>query len=200
MTSIITARAGEHGLGAPLLDSMYRLRREVFHDRLQWAVRVESGREHDWFDLIGPRYVVAHDSTSKVLGCCRLLPTLGPNMLRDIFPDLLDAAAAPASPLIWEISRFAMDRQIADSRYGFGTVPKSLVAHALRCADAHGISTLVGVTTVSMERLLRHMGLQIERLGPVRRIGNAMSLAFQAHVRCNLRNIDPQPASAMHAA
>ena len=199
MTSIITARAGEHGLGAPLLDSMYRLRREVFHDRLQWAVQVDNGREHEWFDLIGPRYVVAHDGTSKVLGCCRLLPTLGPNMLRDIFPDLLDAVA-PASASIWEISRFAIDRRIADSRYGFGTVPKSLVAHTLRCADAHGISTLVGVTTVSMERLLRHMGLQIERLGPVRKIGNAMSLAFQVHVACNLCTIDPAPADVMHAA
>lgn len=199
MTSIITARAGEHGLGAPLLDSMYRLRREVFHDRLQWAVRVENGREHDWFDLIGPRYVVAHDGASNVLGCCRLLPTLGPNMLRDIFPDLLDAAA-PVSPSIWEISRFAIDRGIADSHYGFGTVPKSLVLHTLRCADAHGISTLVGVTTVSMERLLRHMGLQIERLGPARRIGNAMSLAFEAHVACNLSTIELQSVDVMYAA
>jgi acyl homoserine lactone synthase len=189
MASIITARAGEHGLSAPLLDSMYRLRGEVFHDRLQWAVRVENGREYDWFDLIGPQYVVAHDGASNAL-----LPTLGPNMLRDIFPCLLDGAVIPASPSIWEISRFAMDSRVTDSRFGFGTVPRTLVTHALRCADAHGIATLVGVTTVSMERLLRHMGLRIERLGTARRIGNAMSLAFQAHVACNLRVVAPTHA------
>lgn len=187
MTSIITARAGEHGLGASLLDSMYRLRREVFHDRLQWAVRVENGREHDWFDLIGPQYVVAHDGASTALGCCRLLPTLGPNMLRDVFPYLLDGAAIPTSQTTWEISRFAMDSRLTDSRYGFGSIPKELVVHTLRFAYAHGISSLVGVTTVSIERLLLHMGLQIERLGTIRRIGNAKSLAFRAQVLENLQ-------------
>ena len=61
MATITIARAGEHGLGAPLLDSMYRLRCEVFHKRLNWDVHVENGREHDWFDLMGPHYLVAHD-------------------------------------------------------------------------------------------------------------------------------------------
>lgn len=187
MISIIAARAGEHGLGAPLLDSMYRLRREVFHDRLQWAVRVENGREHDWFDLIGPQYVVAHDGASKALGCCRLLPTLGPNMLRDVFPYLLDGAVVPSSPTTWEISRFAMDNRLTDSRFGFGSLPKELIIHTLRFADTHGIASLVGVTTLSIERLLLHMGLQIERLGTVRRIGNAKSLAFHVRVSENLR-------------
>jgi acyl homoserine lactone synthase len=201
MTSVITARAGEHGLCASLLDSMYRLRREVFHERLQWAVRVENGREYDWFDLIGPRYVVAHDGASKALGCCRLLPTLGPNMLRDIFPELLDGAVAPAGASIWEISRFAIDSRLADSGYGFGTIPKALVVQTLRYADAHGISALVGVTTVSMERLLRHHALQMERLGAVRRIGKVMSLAFRIPVAENLRVVDAVPTNSIaHAA
>ena len=43
MAAITIARAGEHGLGAPLLDSMYRLRSDVFHNRLGWDVRVEDG-------------------------------------------------------------------------------------------------------------------------------------------------------------
>ena len=47
MASIIIARAGEYGLGAPLLDSMYRLRSDIFHRRLGWEVRVDNGREHD---------------------------------------------------------------------------------------------------------------------------------------------------------
>jgi hypothetical protein len=38
-----------------------------------------------------------------------LLPSTGPTMLRDTFPILLDGAAAPANPNVWESSRFALD-------------------------------------------------------------------------------------------
>jgi hypothetical protein len=48
-------------------------------------------------------------------------------------------------------------------------------------------ATLVAVTTVSMQRLLRHMDLRAEDLETARRIGNTMRLAFQADVPCNLR-------------
>jgi acyl homoserine lactone synthase len=84
MIEISIARAGEGALSAALMDSMFRLRTEVFCERLGWDVRVEQGREHDWFDLIGPRYLVAHTpgSAARAVGCCRLLPSQGPNMLR----------------------------------------------------------------------------------------------------------------------
>ena len=67
MTRITVARAGEAGLHAPLLDSMFRLRADVFHGRLGWDVRVEGGREHDWFDLIGPHYLVARAAGDTAL-------------------------------------------------------------------------------------------------------------------------------------
>ncbi len=201
MTTITIARAGEHGLGAPLLDSMYRLRSAVFHDRLRWDVRVENGREHDWFDLIGPYYLVAHDEAASALGCCRLLPTLGPNMLRDIFPFLLDSAPAPAAASTWEVSRFAISERCAGTGFGFGDVPAAMLAEMFRFADAHGIGALVGVTSAPVERMLRHLGLKVERLGATHRIGNVMSLAFRMPVADNLRVVGPPPiANVAHAA
>ena len=113
---IVVGRAGEPGLGAPLMDSMYRLRCAVFHERLHWRVRAEHGREHDWFDLIGPQYVIAHEDPARALGCCRLLPTTGPNMLRDIFPYLLEDGPPPNAPEIWEVSRFAVAHDAAEDR------------------------------------------------------------------------------------
>lgn len=193
MTAITIARAGEHGLGAPLLDSMYRLRCEVFHERLRWDVRVENGREHDWFDLIGPRYLVAHDDATSALGCCRLLPTLGPNMLRDIFPFLLDGAPAPAAASTWEVSRFAISERCAGDGFGFGDVPATMLADMFRFANAHGVDALVGVTSAPIERMLRHLGLRIERLGAARRIGKVMSLAFHMPVAENLAVVGPAP-------
>jgi acyl homoserine lactone synthase len=191
MASIIIGRAGEHGLGAPLLDSMYRLRSEIFHDRLDWDVRVENGREHDWFDLIGPHYLVAHDGASRALGCSRLLPTTGPNMLRDVFPFLLDGVPPPTSPGIWEVSRFAISCDCAGSGFGFGDVPAAMLIEMFRFASANGIADLVGVTSAPIERMLRHMGLRVERLGTPRRIGKVISLAFRMPVEENLRMIGP---------
>lgn len=198
MTTFTIGRAGEHGLGATLLDSMYRLRSDVFHRRLGWDVRVEDGREHDWFDLIGPHYVVAHDNTSRALGCCRLLPTLGPNMLRDIFPELLDGAPAPASASIWEVSRFALCEEHSQGGFGFGEISSSIIAEIFRFIAAEGADTLVGVTSAPFERMMRHMGLEVERLGAARRIGKVTSLAFRMPVAENLRVVGPAPA--MHVA
>jgi acyl homoserine lactone synthase len=193
MTSIIIGRAGEQGLAAPLLDSMYRLRCEVFHRRLGWEVRVEHGREHDWFDLIGPYYLIAHEGPTTAVGCCRLLPTLGPNMLRDIFPNLLDGATAPAGQGIWEVSRFAISPACAGDGFGFGRTPSSMLADMFRFAGAHGVDTLVGVTSAPIERMLRHLGLRVERLGEARRIGHVMSLAFRMSVAENLEVVGPAP-------
>ncbi len=200
MASIIIARAGENGLGAPLLDSMYRLRSDVFHHRLGWEVRVDSGREHDWFDLIGPHYLVAHDGASNALGCSRLLPTAGPNMLRDIFPFLLDGAPAPSSSAVWEISRFAINSACAGDGFGFGHVPAAMLAEMFRFAGAHGIEDLVGVTSTPVERMLRHLGLRVERLGLAKRIGHVMSLAFRMPVEENLLTIGTSPFVAIARA
>lgn len=200
MASIIIGRAGEHGLGANLLDSMYRLRCDVFHRRLGWEVRVEHGREHDWFDLIGPHYLIAHDGAATALGCCRLLPTQGPNMLRDIFPMLLDGAAAPAGAEIWEVSRFAISERCAGEGFGFGEVPASMLGDMFRFAAAHGVRDLVGVTSAPIERMLRHLGLEVERLGRPQRIGTVMSLAFRMQVAANLAVVGPAPTPVPRAA
>ncbi len=194
MTPIIIARAGEQGLGASLLDSMFRLRSEIFHHRLGWDVHVDNGREHDWFDLIGPHYVVAHDGTSTALGCSRLLPTLGPNMLRDIFPFLLDGAKPPSSSAVWEVSRFAVSSHCVGDGFGFGAVPAGMLTEMFRFAGAHGIEDLVGVTSAPVERMLRHMGLRVDRMGMARRIGKVMSLAFRMPVEENLSTVGRAPA------
>ena len=194
MTPIIIARAGEQGLGASLLDSMYRLRSEIFHHRLGWEVHVDNGREHDWFDLIGPHYVVAHDGASNALGCCRLLPTVGPNMLRDIFPFLLDGAKPPSSSAVWDVSRFAVSGECAGDGYGFGAVPAGMLIEMFRFAGTHGIEDLVGVTSAPVERMLRHLGLRVERMGVARKIGKVMSLAFRMPVEENLLAVGRAPA------
>lgn len=181
MIRMTVARAGEAGLQAPLLDSMYRLRADVFHHRLGWDVRVEGGREHDWFDLIGPHYLVARSAgdSAQAIGCCRLLPTLGPNMLRDVFPQLLDGGAVPAAEHEWEVSRFAVAQTHTQGGAAFSSLPAAMVAQSLQFGAHRELSALVGVTSAAFARMLVQLGLQVDVLGTPRRIGRVVSLAFR---------------------
>src|SRR5260370_35927082 len=88
-----------------LLTEMYRLRRRVFKDRLDWSVSVSGDLELDVYDALNPTYLIAV-SDNAVVGCVRLLPTTGPTMLDGTFPQLLGERAMPRSDRILESSRF----------------------------------------------------------------------------------------------
>jgi acyl homoserine lactone synthase len=170
-------------LSADILDSMYRLRSAAFSDRLGWDVRSVRGREIDGFDDLDPTYMVARDrrQPSRALGCWRLLPTTGPYMLRDVFPELLDGNAVPDDPRVWEISRYAVtpDARTARPGFGFGDISVAMWRRLFSFSREAGIDAFVAVTTVSVERLVARLGLRIERFAPARRIGNALSVAFR---------------------
>ncbi len=71
-----------------LIDQMHRLRKAVFHDRLKWDVPVSGDWEIDDFDDEDPLDVLSLDTSGAVQGSLRLLPTTGPNMLRDVFSSI----------------------------------------------------------------------------------------------------------------
>ncbi|WP_247278878.1 MULTISPECIES: acyl-homoserine-lactone synthase [unclassified Bradyrhizobium] len=73
---------------------MHRLRGRVFKERLDWDVTVRAGLEIDRYDALKPTYLLVVERR-EVVGCVRLLPTMGRNMLADTFLILLDGHAAP---------------------------------------------------------------------------------------------------------
>jgi acyl homoserine lactone synthase len=80
-----------------LTTGMHRLRGRVFKERLDWDVSVSDGLEVDQYDTFKPTYLLALEQRD-VVGCVRLLPTTGRNMLADTFPVLLDGHAARGLP------------------------------------------------------------------------------------------------------
>ncbi len=52
----------------------------------------------------------------------------------------------------------------------------------IQFASRQHIVSLLGVTSAPVERMLKRMGLQVERLGKPQRIGQVMSLVFQIPV------------------
>jgi N-acyl-L-homoserine lactone synthetase len=170
---------GQH-LG--LLAEMYRLRRRVFRDRLDWSVSVSGDLELDVFDALNPTYLIAVDQDT-VIGCVRLLPTTGPTMLADTFPMLLDGQPLPRSDRILESSRFCVDTQlsggIGNSGLNRGTFV--LFAAMIESLRAKNADSIVTVTDARMERILRRAGWPLERIAPPQRIGQTMALAGFLH-------------------
>lgn len=92
-----------------LLFAMHRLRTRVFKEMLKWDVKVDSdGLEVDQFDLPEAVYLLALDESRRVIGNWRLLPTSGPTMIRDVWPQYLKSLPMPEAEDVWEASRFAI--------------------------------------------------------------------------------------------
>lgn len=166
------------------LNSMFRLRYEVFQEKLGWDVRSVDGMERDRFDDIGDVvYIMGLGAAGGVDACWRLLPTIGPYMLKDTFPELLHGQPAPQGDHIWELSRFAVaTARTATDNAAFGPISMALMRESARFALEHGISRYVTVTTPPMERMLRQQGLHVHRMGPSLRIGVAVAVALVIEV------------------
>lgn len=172
------AQHGNGSLDQRAAMGMYRLRHDVFHDRLGWEVTTDNGMEHDEFDHADPVYVLAKGDEDEVLGCWRLLPTTGPNMLRDTFPQLLHGQPAPQQPDVWELSRFAvMVPKHESSGFGFSEIPVKMMQSIVLFARHNGIKRYVTVTTVAVERLIRKQGINVSRLGAPIKIGRVLTVA-----------------------
>lgn len=172
---------------------MHRLRCRVFKERLDWSVDIRDGLEIDKFDQCDPVYLLSLDSTGKVRGCVRLLPTLGPNMLRDTFPALLNGKACPAAPKIWESSRFALDFHGNTSSGGtLSPATSEMFAGMIEFGLARSLADIVTVTDVRVERILRRAGWPLRRISELTPLGNTtalvgfleISLEALASVRC----------------
>ena len=159
---------------------IFRLRKRVFHDSLKWDVRITGDQEHDEYDEANPLYVTSISPLNgKIRGALRLLPTLGPNMLADTFPQLLDGRPAIASPAVWESSRFCIDPVLAQDR---SNNQVTMAAAELMCGVGElglesGIERIITVTDVFLERMFRRMGCPGERIGKPKRIGSVIAVA-----------------------
>lgn len=199
MIRVLTRDNAGRNVGA--LYEMHRLRKSVFKDRLDWSVVVSGELEIDEYDALSPVHILSVGPTGKVRGCVRLLPSTGPYMLRDTFPELLDGNPPPVGARIWEASRFAVDAAACRNGNGLADTTCELLAAVLRFCLANGIDTIACVVDLRMERILRRAGWMVTRLGTPRRIGNTVALAGRLAVDpVVLASIEGQTGYAVAAA
>jgi acyl homoserine lactone synthase len=163
------------------MDAMFRNRAHIFSERLGWSVLVENGHERDVFDDANPLYLVSVDPhTNHYWGSLRLLPTTGPNMLRDVFPFLLGDGEMVESATIWESSRICAvvaDGQPERSKNGVNLALGELLAGIGEVAIIAGLTQIVSVFDARIYRVLRAAGCNPQIIGRPQRIGETMSYA-----------------------
>lgn len=172
-----------------IVNEIFRLRYETFVDRLEWDISANDGLERDQFDEMAPFHIAVKNSNGGVDGCWRALPTTGDYMLRSVFPELLQGEQVPEASDIWEISRFAVRKGSSKVASGYmAETTVDMVRSFYDFAMAMNINSYVTVTTVACERLLRQLGVDIERLGERKamRIGKELSVALRINVNAKL--------------
>ena len=188
-TRVIRGALCDPAFASTYSERMYRLRYEVFHQRLRWDVTVLDGMEQDRYDDGDSVYMLTTGRDEHVSGGWRLRPTTQGYMLRDLFPRLLHGHSAPVDLGVWEISRFAVD-SARSTRGGPLSLSRSaalLLADAVRFAIENGIRRYVLVTSLGPERLLSASGLKLHRFGPPERIGRGLAVACWVDIDAQTR-------------
>ena len=157
-------------LSAGVFNELGQYRRDVFIEKLGWKLDSTDGMELDQFDREDTIYVVARDKDNGVAGCARLLPTVRPYLLGEIFPNLLNGLPIPESDDVWELSRFAAPGIAGAAGVVGEEQPSRLALDILRVAADYargqGARRLITESPIGMERLLRKSGFHTHRAGP----------------------------------
>lgn len=148
-----------------VLRAMFVARKEVFVDLLRWDLPVLDGRfELDQFDDENAIYLVVTDRAGKHLASARLLPTVRPHILADLYAPLCEGEV-PRGPDIYEVTRFCLDRHI-DARTR-RTARDRLVVGLAEFALAEGIVRYTGVAEAGWLEQILAFGWHAYRLGDV---------------------------------
>jgi len=168
--------------------SMFELRHEVFHDKLQWEVNSFDGMEFDEYDDADAVHIVVVDDNDYVHGSLRLRPTRTPYMLKDLFSVLLDGQQPPEADEIWEISRYSSrgptqetyddSPNVVPAVFGFNDVAKMMVGASQWFALQMGIRRYVMATVPPLRRCFSHLGFDIKLMAKSVRIGGVRSVAL----------------------
>jgi N-acyl-L-homoserine lactone synthetase len=182
MMQLITPN--HYGDFADAIAEMHRMRYRVFKERLGWDVRVEGDMEIDQYDAMDPVYLLQRALDGKLQGCVRLLPSNGPNMLRDTFSSLLDGNPCPSDPWIWESSRFALELSptLSRSDSGLATATYELFVGMIEFGLSRSLREIVTVTDVRIERILKRANWPLKRLGNTITIGKTLAVAGSLEV------------------
>lgn len=141
-------------------DSVLRFRRELFVDKLGWALSVSGQFEVDEFDAPGTCFV-ALSQNDQIVGAFRAIRTDFPYLAEKVFPTLAVTRNYPKTSQSYEISRFGIEpgpnREV---------IANTLYALMFHFALIRRAKSLVAVTDLFHERYLSKRNIRTRRFGP----------------------------------
>ncbi|NRA88855.1 MAG: GNAT family N-acetyltransferase [Rhizobiales bacterium] len=173
-----------------LYNQMFKLRTQIFHNKLKWDVNIDkNGHEIDEFDTGNVIYIICVEGT-RVVGTIRLLETLRPTMLSTVFKCLLDGETIPKSATIWESTRFAVDTDQINTKSNNKTnwVTRELLGGIYEYALENNITHIVSVFDVFVERILKRAGCEFNRIGKPVKIGRVKAVAAKFPISLEILN------------
>ena len=172
-----------------LVAAYLRLRKEVFIDRMAWALNHYEGAEYEQYDMPHTVYVVAHRER-EVLGGARLNPTTAVNgagayaysyMIRDACRGLLPgmprdlcSTVPPMADDVWELTRLATLRDPA--------ISEAILRASNAFLSGIAVRQCLFLGSPAFMRVARRLGGRAEPLGPVSGNHDGRLLAFACDV------------------
>ncbi|MEM8797129.1 MAG: acyl-homoserine-lactone synthase, partial [Pseudomonadota bacterium] len=131
-----------------------------FVEYLDWMLTTIDGMEVDEFDQPTSRYCVLRER-GRTIGGFRMIDGSLPTLTAKICPSINETYLQTHDLSLMEITRFGADRRIAQARTA-SQIIYALMLHYGYLTEANG---LVAIVDLLHERLLKRMGLVIERFG-----------------------------------
>lgn len=147
------------------LNAMFQHRKALFVDRLGWAnMVVTNGEERDEADT-DPNvvYLITVDDAGRLVGSCRLTPSLGECLLGGPLSNYLEAPIERCAAT-WELTRFAPASDPVDPLHGRSFA--NLAAGVLEWALENRVSKIFGIAEPPLMGIAGGLGWRIEIEGP----------------------------------
>lgn len=163
---ILIVNSENRSLFASELVDMHRQRKAVFVDGQGWQVPVIGDMEVDDYDEADTTYLIAKADprSTEVLASARLLPTVRPHLMTDLFARACDGHA-PRGPYIWEVSRFCVNPVICMRRKRVELLWE-MACGVMETALLHAVEKVTFVANAALLPLALDCGWQCARLGP----------------------------------
>jgi acyl homoserine lactone synthase/acyl-homoserine lactone synthase len=159
---------------------MFEARKRVFVDMLGWNIPVVGDRyEVDLFDDAFATYVILSGPDGGHRASARLLRTVRPHILGDLFPTLSEGPV-PASDDIREITRFCIEPTL--DRRERRQARNALVSALARHATTDEISSYTAVAEPNWFRQILDFGWRCSPLGKAQRVAGEELVALRIDI------------------
>ncbi len=179
MIHIVTAE-NRHLFRHALME-MHVQRKRVFIDELGWRLNDEMGIEIDSYDAEDVVYLIeADDARAAVTASARLLPTVRPHLLNEVFSCLCEEPP-PSGPRVWEATRFcpAPGTPRGPARH---ELLLRMIGAIMETGLLFGIERITYVASAALAPLAEGAGWSVAPLGAEKRVGREKLRAYVADI------------------